>query len=281
MTNIKDSFWLKRPWIWGSSYFVLFLICTAFYGCLDKDFHQSTSVAVAGVSIDHEILREQLESNFNSILKEFNRGLNTHRDLKVAIVDTSSTTLSFNIFYRYISVLQATPSEKWISCLLVIPPKPPADSNWSFGEVPIIINDPSGDFLTMFVLVAKKQRGNYKRVGPIRAMIERTEDDRCKPGMMYGSYNFFGETSELTTNYQRLATDKLSISSDGLLKWLKYGLSKWLYLSAVTITTLGFGDIVPLTNWARLLVAMEALLGVLFAGLFLASLANKYGSDSK
>ncbi|MGO9381184.1 MAG: potassium channel family protein [Mycobacterium sp.] len=40
------------------------------------------------------------------------------------------------------------------------------------------------------------------------------------------------------------------------------------YLSAVTITTLGFGDVVPVTTRARALIASEALFGVVLAGLF-------------
>jgi hypothetical protein len=46
-----------------------------------------------------------------------------------------------------------------------------------------------------------------------------------------------------------------------------------LYLSSVTITTLGYGDIVPVTCSARMLIASEAILGVILAGLFLNSLA--------
>lgn len=42
-----------------------------------------------------------------------------------------------------------------------------------------------------------------------------------------------------------------------------------LYLSTITITTTGYGDIVPITNIARVLVAVEAMSGVVVAGLFL------------
>jgi hypothetical protein len=42
------------------------------------------------------------------------------------------------------------------------------------------------------------------------------------------------------------------------------GLGRMLYLSASTITTTGFGDIVPLTNWARGLVTSESIVGVIF-----------------
>jgi hypothetical protein len=44
---------------------------------------------------------------------------------------------------------------------------------------------------------------------------------------------------------------------------------RMLYLSAATITTLGYGDVVPLTTRARLLVGMEALLGIALIGFFL------------
>ena len=45
-----------------------------------------------------------------------------------------------------------------------------------------------------------------------------------------------------------------------------------LYFSTVTITTLGYGDIVPLTDLAKFLVALESLLGIILIGLFLNSI---------
>jgi hypothetical protein len=50
---------------------------------------------------------------------------------------------------------------------------------------------------------------------------------------------------------------------------------RMIYLSASTITTLGFGDIVPLTTVARLLVAAEAVVGILVMGLFLNAVARE------
>lgn len=47
------------------------------------------------------------------------------------------------------------------------------------------------------------------------------------------------------------------------------------YFSATTITTVGFGDIVPLTATARFLTAIEAIAGWVLAGLFLNSLASR------
>lgn len=53
----------------------------------------------------------------------------------------------------------------------------------------------------------------------------------------------------------------------GELKDLK--LLESTYFSVVTITTLGYGDILPAGNISRVLVIIESILGVLLIGLFL------------
>jgi hypothetical protein len=50
---------------------------------------------------------------------------------------------------------------------------------------------------------------------------------------------------------------------------------RMLYFSAVTISTLGYGDIVPLTSRARALVTVEIILGPLLFGLFINSLVKE------
>jgi hypothetical protein len=53
------------------------------------------------------------------------------------------------------------------------------------------------------------------------------------------------------------------------------GIVRMLYLSASTITTAGFGDIVPLTTRARGLVTTESIVGVVLIGLFLNAIAKR------
>lgn len=55
---------------------------------------------------------------------------------------------------------------------------------------------------------------------------------------------------------------------------------RMLYLSAVTITTLGYGDIVPLTTLGRLCITAEAILGMVLIGLFLNSLRGKLKQET-
>jgi hypothetical protein len=49
--------------------------------------------------------------------------------------------------------------------------------------------------------------------------------------------------------------------SDALLQTTRGGLLDALYLSMVTVATLGFGDIVPTEEWLRIAVPVQALLG--------------------
>lgn len=63
---------------------------------------------------------------------------------------------------------------------------------------------------------------------------------------------------------------------DGYIYYSQLNDDFWanLYLSAVTITTLGFGDITPLNDTAALIVGAESVLGVVTAGLFLNQVAH-------
>jgi hypothetical protein len=54
---------------------------------------------------------------------------------------------------------------------------------------------------------------------------------------------------------------------------------RMVYLSAVVITTLGLGDIIPITPQARTLVAAEGITGIALAGLFLNALAYRASSS--
>ena len=61
--------------------------------------------------------------------------------------------------------------------------------------------------------------------------------------------------------------ERLSAAGGGDPKYASGLLVRMCYFSAITITTLGFGDITPVSSWARALVAIEAVLGVVFRGL--------------
>lgn len=53
-------------------------------------------------------------------------------------------------------------------------------------------------------------------------------------------------------------------------------LADFVYYSFVTLTTLGYGDIAPVTARARSLAVLEAIIGVLFVALLIARLVGMY-----
>ena len=79
--------------------------------------------------------------------------------------------------------------------------------------------------------------------------------------------------------YSRLLSDSIAFSVERL-RGEKPGFWGCLYYSVVTLTTLGFGDIVPLTNRARLAVGIEVGLGYIMLGGLVSIFANKMASRS-
>lgn len=73
----------------------------------------------------------------------------------------------------------------------------------------------------------------------------------------------------------------ISLYDPNILMYITNGLgtqnSYWhfsdtLYFSLVTLTSLGFGDIVPVTSHVRMLAAMEAVIGQMYIAVFIARL---------
>lgn len=57
--------------------------------------------------------------------------------------------------------------------------------------------------------------------------------------------------------------------------------SNYVYLSFVTLTTVGFGDLTPLSNLARSIVVLEALMGQIFLVTLVARLVSLYSNENR
>ena len=53
---------------------------------------------------------------------------------------------------------------------------------------------------------------------------------------------------------------------------------EWLYYSFITLTTLGYGDILPVSATARVLAFSEAVIGVFYMAVLVAALVGSYAS---
>ncbi len=65
-----------------------------------------------------------------------------------------------------------------------------------------------------------------------------------------------------------------SMGADELFAWQDF-----IYYSYVTLTTLGYGDILPVTMVAKAAVALEAIIGVMYLTIIMARLVSLYSAD--
>lgn len=79
--------------------------------------------------------------------------------------------------------------------------------------------------------------------------------------------------------YQAFGCDSITFNVEDL-KGQQPGLKGYIYYSVVTFTTLGFGDIIPRTNWARFAVGTEVVLGYVMLGGLLSIFSNKLARRS-
>jgi hypothetical protein len=70
------------------------------------------------------------------------------------------------------------------------------------------------------------------------------------------------------------ALDEFLDRSDGINDQHYSEWSRYIYLSVVTMTTLGYGDLIPISTVARLLVSTQAIVGIFLFGIFFYMLAK-------
>ncbi|MGL4865058.1 MAG: potassium channel family protein [Cetobacterium sp.] len=58
-----------------------------------------------------------------------------------------------------------------------------------------------------------------------------------------------------------------------------YNFITFMYFSSITMTTLGYGDILPITSLSRGLASLQTILGIVIIGFFLNSVASKQAKD--
>ena len=63
---------------------------------------------------------------------------------------------------------------------------------------------------------------------------------------------------------------------EGRLNW-----SDLMYFSFTVLTSTGFGEITPATPFARALIVIEQVLGVMYVAFLVARLANMYGREKR
>jgi hypothetical protein len=154
----------------------------------------------------------------------------------------------------------------------------PKGSTVSFLQIPVSFSAKSGEIV---------RKPGYNRswpnvVRPTTLRIERylTEKQELTQKFYGEIFKSYGESAVIdqTIVLSKLETEKIDkyvSGAEGNASAVSGSCLRMFYFSAIVMTTVGFGDVLPMTPIARLLVAIQAIFGVTLVGLFLNAAAHQ------
>jgi hypothetical protein len=254
-----------RPRTYAVGYFVAIAVFALLYWTIAGDFYHPTSRYEPALRRDREAIRRGLETAFNEMSEKQYDGL--------GLADHGWTLAGRPIRFDSINYADGT-----FTCSLVFGLES-TEGRGRFSESRTFMAIKARGHTPMpegrkgrFVLCHVDLRGGLDIGFDPRVLILRVppgfDINKFKAGPLLAIPDTLAEAMESYAD----AFDGFPARSSG-------GEARMLYLSIVTITTLGFGDIQPVTERARLLVGAEAIAGVVLIGLFLTSLST--GQTSK
>jgi Ion channel len=258
----------RRSRLFAVFYLVLIPTYAALYTNLPYHFYHTTILHEQSIQSDAERLAVDLQDAIISNFQAYYHSLTVTRDSST--IDISSVrVLHVSIkadqlhFYIYSTETRSHPS--WMS-----------SSGASLVSLAHSIDSPHDDGTQMFWLRSHEPKD------PNRHLDLR---DICPFRQGYTGGGFAANT-DLPYGFivlpftVRQRIDAFRAASAGFPSAASGSFPRMLYFSAITITTVGYGDILPITPLARALVASEAVIGVVLIGLFLNALANESANSN-
>jgi Ion channel len=142
-------------------------------------------------------------------------------------------------------------------------------------EASLVDTRPSG-FQSLSKVTVSSQRVFNEKPQIILSIQNPTSDELAKFRRMFGLND--SETS-YSCDISEAAYKAVNRFHDALTGDPTAGprtFFRMTYFSLVTVTTIGYGDILPTSDTARLLVGIEVILGIITAGLFLFTLTTRF-----
>lgn len=264
------SWFRRKPHrLYGALYVIAIPVFACLYSRRASDFYEPNLVAEAGVS--H--LQKQIEEELGKPIGLFYKF--TQKDSFPGVEKFEVSGLACNSRgLTFATPLQSAPIPKSFSNSSFRPiwtlDLPALEGNGGYKRrVSLYIEK-----LPSFVVYALSERhdvhpGEHYAWGDVRmATFEPDEKSVAPtqelfPGLLVGYLDIRPDLYHDIEEY--------TSACHGLPSEVKGGFWRFLYFSAVTITTLGLGDIIPVTTSARFLVAVEAVLGIVLAGFFVST----------
>lgn len=244
------------------SYVLMIPIFAACYNAFADEFFHSTSQFEAEILEDGRSIREDLTAiargQFNDVydgpIKEVDGWIMDVRELDIIRAAFDGNKLYFSAFMRF---RRGNTSEIGGAKLFYI------DAHPSY----ILELPHSQEQVAVKILYSDEESDGHWPV-PVSDVFPTSI-----PGVVTNEVGALGLPVELQ---ERITAQRDSFLGFPSRSTGTFG--RLLYFSAVTQTTLGFGDIVPISDRTRLAVATQSVLGIVLIGLFLNSLAQPRSS---
>lgn len=252
------------PRITAILYFIAIPLFGVIYALMPNDFYQANATAeVRARDLRREIQRQMLD-----VVEPVYRRAEPVTGLKVTALRPDEGAVSFETPFKHRS------SRSNLTYRPV----------WSL-ELPPLEESTAGSFrlyvrierVPLFLSLALKRHNegdaDAYRWGPLGPARLSPDPDSTDVARARGFTTIEGILTVPDTLYSNV--ERYYTAAQGSPDKLTGKLMRFTYLSAMTITTLGFGDIVPVSDRARFAVACEAIYGVVLVGLFLNAVATR------
>ena len=161
----------------------------------------------------------------------------------------------------------------------------------SFVEHCFILGEEHNGYVTLYRLptrVAKQLHIIVKDMDRLHENFSKYIGEAIKLKLSNNEHYFKANGELVTSSLDRILFFKSTevLKSSNNFRGLSLGGKGWLrsfYLSAITFFTIGYGDIVPTNPITKIWISIEALIGLLFLGIFSGYAYSKWNtqSDSK
>ena len=238
------------------SYVAIIPVFALYYSSVAAEFYHSTAKYEADILGDGSLVRQDLEAAVRDQFVTANGGNTKEVDgWLLDITQFSISKASFQDGRLYFQAYMRFSSDNGI--MIGGPRVFYVDAGPSF-----VVGWPGAEDRTVVKIPQSDEEGHWPV--PDSEIFSTTE-----VGLAQTARGAIAISSELQ---ERITS--LKDSFDGFPARSSGAFGRLLYFSAVTQTTLGFGDIVPISDRTRLLVGIQSVLGIILIGLFLNSLAG-------
>ncbi|MEM6899710.1 MAG: potassium channel family protein [Pseudomonadota bacterium] len=271
---------LNRPISWGALYFLSIFGFAFMYSTLDRAFVQSTSGSERATDLFARQVASLLVDKHMPICNGVS-SIDERDDWLIIYCTNHSKLASFTVAFRsenwpegakqwfididrdeYVTVVSYNFSENPFSGLLAeLYDHPTAFTAPCYGSAVSIETARSGGFLYL----------STDTYSVFPRPIECEGDPPVSSRAIFHVNDF--DSWELLG---ALADERKGVVRSG-----SGNFSRMLYFSAVTATTLGYGDIVPVTETSRNLVTCQSIMGLVLIGLFLNSLTERFHTSNR